>query len=1360
MAELTGLILGVAGAADQLVDLGKRIIDRCKAFRRNEGAAACLLKAYTLIVSQIGTLLESDGDTLNDLAPSRRYILEQDLNSLLDFAKKAKVKLNQLLDEKLRSTYYAITHAKRIASRLSELQGEAEKAQERIRSNNVFLAILERIHRAAVDPSTGCPDKFQPCNTAPRNSGQIFVDLDSTDSNGVPATFAGQLKAALLQSTTASSFGAIARGMGGVGKTCSLRALAADDDIKARFPGGVYFMSLGADATTMEVIHELAGSIEASGGRRIATAVRQDSSMCGLRGAIRKAKSWFSGRSCLFIFDDIWRSNDIQSDVLSKLSVLVSDYSNESASRLLYSTRDEWLSLQGETVVFRPREVLGKESVMILLGAAGADREEIDDEVCRPAILGILDKCGGLPVTLNLCGASVRRMRGTYTSDHRDVWDEYWRDLSSKSLISESLDHYGPLNAALLVSLEFLDKREAIDEDRGHLGLSHAQLHRALCILRKRDWIPVGVLRQLWNLTDLSSTTRIISNMAGVGIVYAERRRLHDGQTVLGIRLHDLVHDFALQEAKKYKEESKWPSALVDAFRIRRGKEVLHACALDCENGNDGRYMTRNLCRLLVGASRLDEVEALLHTAGWSVKMLEMGDIVQLEQDVELFMQSCRADNEPGSKNEGLGISMPIRESERWLRALYKIVRQSLPYCTGNAHVAWFQLYARLMGTTKKPKWMQEMMNEAHVHAPRPWIRALAPCLKGANDALVDTYFAKYPVHSVECVNGEAVSLEWPYGTGVVLVGKHESYGDNNVTQLSSNSIPFVTDSDGLENYSQESTTPNATVQCGAIFKDGMRVVTGWRAGTVRVNDVKSGEVLWQKTDCHTSVVTSVAVSHDGSRIVSGSRDCSVRVWNWTNGKLVGPKPLTGHTDWVWSVALSGDGRRVVSGSIDRTVRVWDPELGKQFGPALPGQTGGLLCVTVSEDGRWVASGSDDGSVRVWDMDCRQQVRSAFSGHAGRVLCVAVSRDGRRVVSGSIDRTVRVWDTESRQQIGPALTGHTEWVQSVALSREGRWVVSGSVDRTVLMWDTESSEAGLALPRDTTRVQSVAVSTDGWRAVSGADDGTLRVWDTESGQQVGPTLIGHTDSVLSVAVSKDGRRVVSASNDRTMRVWSTESGKQVGPTHTGHSGWVWSLAMSGDGRMVVSAANDRTVRVWHAETGKLIVPALTGHTKRVLSVAVSGDGLRLVSGSDDETVRVWDMRTGTQIGAPLHGQSGPVRRVAISANGQRVVSGSYDGTVQVWDVKTSARLQFKDVNLRTGWAELCGRYLEQYEPNPLRNSIAKYFARDRNIIYRAGESEKIVATLEAEIYTFEVTETRTAVAALTKGAMAFLKIVE
>lgn len=47
--------------------------------------------------------------------------------------------------------------------------------------------------------------------------------------------------------------------------------------------------------------------------------------------------------------------------------------------------------------------------------------------------------------------------------------------------------------------------------------MSYKKVHRALCILRKHDWVPGCVLRDLWDQEEEQDAEDIVMDMAAVG---------------------------------------------------------------------------------------------------------------------------------------------------------------------------------------------------------------------------------------------------------------------------------------------------------------------------------------------------------------------------------------------------------------------------------------------------------------------------------------------------------------------------------------------------------------------------------------------------------------------------------------------------------------------------------------------------------------------------------------------------------------------------------------------------------------------------------------------------------------------------
>jgi WD40 repeat protein len=58
-------------------------------------------------------------------------------------------------------------------------------------------------------------------------------------------------------------------------------------------------------------------------------------------------------------------------------------------------------------------------------------------------------------------------------------------------------------------------------------------------------------------------------------------------------------------------------------------------------------------------------------------------------------------------------------------------------------------------------------------------------------------------------------------------------------------------------------------------------------------------------------------------------------------------------------------------------------------------------------------------------------------------------------------------------------------------------------------------------------LMSVAFSPDGKTLASGSWDKTVRLWDIATQQQLGESLVGHSDLVYSVAFSPDGKTLAS-----------------------------------------------------------------------------------------------------------------------------------------------------------------------------------------------------------------------------------------
>ncbi|CDF39810.1 WD40-repeat containing protein [Chondrus crispus] len=1115
---------------------------------------------------------------------------------------------------------------------------------------------VQQVSAAVESIRGGRGDVFKAVIRTECNPASIYVKLDSKGNDGFPNTCESLLKAAVLRRDRNEQVGATAVGQGGVGKTCALRAIAHDGEIKTEFSGGVYFMSLGKDGNVGRVIEELCLIVEASGGKQTAAEMREQSEF---ERVLVKVQAWFCSHVCLFIIDDVWVVNDIEANILQKLSVLADTAggSGERRSKLLYSTRDRELRQLGERIAFEPRETEGKEAVDMLVHASEANRGEVDDARCKEAVSEILEMCGGLPLALNVAGTSVRYMRERWEGEVSEAWGEYLSRMKRRNTIrgESPKDGYSSLDGTLHTSLDILES------DVGRSGetfgeFSFRKIHRSLCVMKKQDRIPLSLVGDLWELDEVE-TEWYAKEMERVGLVELQYKK-----GCGGLRVHDLTHDFAVQEAQKEESVMVWYKKLADV--CKQGRGLLAITESEGRESKDARekYVFENIYRVLRQGGCAEELKNLFLKARWVKTVIQRGSVWQYEEAVKDLSSVLR--NRGGS--ESLLRDTGEEDSVSAMELMMRAARLSVLFCGESSAGIYFQLYGRIKHKASELGSVQRILEEIKRYAPRPWVRPVSECVARADGRLVEQIVLPYARGVIQVgmdSSGEVYGCQVKESGAEVTVFRQSAEKETKMVRLQGE---FETESQSPGDVEARSVTSEVTRKKRSMTRATRAtfcerkgyVVVGYEDGTLRLWSTSEKKVL-RSFHGHRSKVACVAMSGDGRRVVSGSEDMSVRVWDVETGAQVG-EALVGHTRDMNSVAMSGDGRRVVSGSEDRSVRVWDVETGAQVGKALVGHTSSVLCVAMSGDGRRVVSGSADKRVRVWDVETGAQVGDALVGHTDWVCSVAMSGDGRRVASGSFDKSVRVWDVETGAQVGEALVGHTSDVWSVAMSGDGRRVVSGSMVDSVRVWDVErGAQVGEALVGHTSSVFCVAMSGDGKRVVSGSFDKSVRVWDVETGAQVGDALVGHTGMVNSVAISGDGRRVVSGSWDTSVRVWDVETGAQVGEALVGHTDEVDSVAISGDGRRVVSGSYDESVRVWDVETGAQVGEALVGHTGEVWSVAMSGDGRRVVSGSADMSVRVWDVETGAQVGEALVGHTGIVYCVAMSGDGRRVVSGLF-----------------------------------------------------------------------------------------------------
>ena len=328
----------------------------------------------------------------------------------------------------------------------------------------------------------------------------------------------------------------------------------------------------------------------------------------------------------------------------------------------------------------------------------------------------------------------------------------------------------------------------------------------------------------------------------------------------------------------------------------------------------------------------------------------------------------------------------------------------------------------------------------------------------------------------------------------------------------------------------------------GAVhLPDGQHIITCSADGSLRLWDLESCTQIgdnWQDEDDEQDEgdearVLSLALSPNGTTVASGSSDGTVRLWDVKTGEVVGK--WRGHTDTVWQVCWSPDGERVAIRYSDRTVRFWDIESRKCALLRIKMTT---CTMAYSPDGKNIAIGGhwlDEYGVKIWDPKTAEllftvdhdlsdssmaQWSSDSQSSLHWILLVSSlvwTSDGKKLVSGSSDGSIRIFDTAT-WQLSAVLLGHTpDHISSFSLAWNDRLLASASYDTTVRLWDLDTNlPVGPPLKHKYYMIGCAAFSADGKLLVTCCEDENAYVWDVTAIKEA-----GHNDllSIPEVSVN-------------------------------------------------------------------------------------------------------------------------------------------------------------------------------------------------------------------------------------------------
>jgi len=371
-------------------------------------------------------------------------------------------------------------------------------------------------------------------------------------------------------------------GMGGVGKSTMVATCARS--YEARFAvESVHWLVVGVDPHLPALIEQLAADVGVvlPGGR-------------SQQSHVELLSILLARRRSLIVLDDVWSS-----DVVARFREAMG-----AQTTIIVTTRQVAVATDLNARTLEPALLDARRSRDLVTAWAGD--VPIDDEDAA----GLVERCGGLPHALALCGAMLRD--GVAAASLIQALDE--ADL--QFLARRFPDYpYPDLMAALHVSVEMLTRNDPLT----------AELLSDLSVFAWPGSIPRSTIEMFWGRRNLSSrvTDRALTRLDLRGLLRVDRST---GQ----VTIHDLQRSY-LRSADAH------PASLQREFL------AAHRPAQGWSSLEDDGYLAAHLSLHLVAAGCTGELYALIGPEWLRRRLSETGSHRSFATDAERALSAASA---------------------------------------------------------------------------------------------------------------------------------------------------------------------------------------------------------------------------------------------------------------------------------------------------------------------------------------------------------------------------------------------------------------------------------------------------------------------------------------------------------------------------------------------------------------------------------------------------------------------------------------------------------------------------------------------------------------------------------------------